>query len=514
MPKKLVQPDWVIPCSQKDSPETVLYKAAHVIPSPRQLAWQQLELTAFIHFGVNTFTNLEWGTGLEDPQIFNPTLLDAHQWVSVLAEAGFKQVILTAKHHDGFCLWPSRYTDFSVKNSPWQAGKGDVLREVVNAAAKFDLKVGVYLSPADLHEMEAPHGRYGNGSPKTERTIPTLGPGDDRQPDKIFTFTADDYNQYYLNQLYELLTEYGPIHEVWFDGANPKPGVKETYNYDNWFELVRALAPQAVMFNGPDIRWVGNEIGTGRETEWSVLPFQGDPKSGVRSLDPLVNDLGSRDRLLTDLETQRWSYLAWSPAEVDVSIRPGWFYHPEEDGKVKSLAHLLDIYYESVGRNCVLLLNIPPDRRGLFADPDVQRIREFGLALKQTFNIDLAKNAQVSSSSCAEGYLTNSVIDNNHDTCWLPDKDDDQPVLTLSFKNPITFDHVILQESLSIGQRVERFRIEAWIDREWIKVAEGTTIGYKRILHVPITHSTGIRFHILQSRQVPGIARAALHLAQ
>lgn len=500
---------WILTLSLDDCAGEVVKKAAHVIPSVRQLAWQQMELTAFIHFGVNTFSNLEWGTGLEEPAIFHPDRLDTHQWVSVLAEAGFNQVILTVKHHDGFCLWPSRYTDFSLKNSPWRDGRGDVLRELVEAAQEFGLKVGVYLSPADLHEMEAPHGRYGNGSPAVPVTIPTLVPGDVRKPEDKFTFHADDYNLYYLNQLYELLTEYGPIHEVWFDGANPKPGVKETYNYDDWFSLVRSLAPQAVMFNGPDVRWVGNETGMGRETEWSVLPFHGNPASGVRMLDPMADDLGSRERLLTGAGDQPWSYLAWSPAEVDVSIRPGWFYHPEEDEKVKPLEQLLDIYYASVGRNGVLLLNIPPDRHGLFAEPDVQRLKEFGEALRHIFAHDLAFGCSTHASSTACGNPSHCV-DGEAGTFWMPEETDRQPELTLEFDQPVQIDHIVLQESLEVGQRVEQFTIEAWSDETWRRLAEGTTIGYKRILRCRPVTTRQVRVRILQSRLSPGLATAAL----
>ena len=396
-------------------------QAARLIPSSPQMAWQALELIAFVHFGVNTFTGREWGTGLEDPAIFNPTDLDARQWVSTLKDAGFKQIILTAKHHDGFCLWPTRYSQHSVKASPWRAGQGDVVREVVDAAHEFGLKVGFYLSPADLHEIETPHGRYGNGSPAVPSLIPTPLPGDVPTTHPTFTFTVDDYNRYYLNQLYELLTEYGPVHEVWFDGANPKPGVPETYAYADWFALVRALAPQAVMAQGPDLRWVGNEDGTARETEWSPLPFKGSPASGVRVLDPQAADLGSREKLAGA------DYLAWYPAEVDVSIRPGWFYHSGEDEQVKSLNHLLEIYFNSVGRNAVLLLNIPPNPSGRFAAEDVQRLHEFGAAIRKIFDHPVAQaqgplplhvsrvNAQQSASRMDIGASPGQDVQLHHD---------------------------------------------------------------------------------------------------
>jgi alpha-L-fucosidase len=498
--------NWVVPVAPGGTSDEILCKAAHLAPSGRQKAWQRLELTAFIHFGVNTFTDMEWGTGLEDPRIFNPTNLDARQWVRTLKEAGFRQVILTAKHHDGFCLWPSRYTDFSVRASPWRGGQGDVLGELAQAAREFGLKLGVYLSPADLHEMEALGGRYGNGSPATPCTIPTPVEGAERPAEPRFTFIANDYNRYYLNQLYELLTEYGPIHEVWFDGANPKPGVQESYQYDDWFSLVRQLAPEAVIFNGPDVRWVGNEVGLGRETEWSPLPFKGDPVSGVRTLDVLADDLGSREKLLEAGGLTRPDYLAWYPAEVDVSIRPGWFYHASEDERVKPLEHLLEIYYASVGRNGVLLLNIPPDRRGRFADPDVLCLCEFGAELRRTFDRDLAQGAAVTGSSG----LPAACVDGKEDTFWQPESDDPQPQVTLELSLPAAIRHIVLQESLEVGQRVERFTLEAWVDGAWREIGAGTTIGYKRILKVTAVETQRVRLRILQSRLNPAIATLAL----
>ena len=489
----------VISLSPSDTREILLEKAAHVIPGPRQLAWQSLELTAFIHFGINTFTGREWGTGLEDPSLFNPTDLDARQWVSVLKDAGFKQVVLTAKHHDGFCLWPSRYTDFSVRRSPWQSGRGDVLRELTSAASQAGLRVGVYLSPADLHEMEAPGGRYGNGSQPVPSIIPTPVPGQPRPSGPAFMFTVDDYNRYYLNQLYELLTDYGPIHEIWFDGANPKPGIPETYNYADWFTLVRALAPDAVMFQGPDIRWVGNENGFARETEWSVLPFKGDPASGLRELNALAPDLGSDESLAQALACEDnggADYLAWSPAEVDVSIRPGWFYHAEEDAQVKSLADLLHIYDCSVGRNALLLLNVPPDRRGRFADVDVQRLGELGAHLQRTFR---PGNPQSGRLLRLDPPASDSLEDTPFAAAWL-----------LELPTPIVFDLVVLQEALSTGQRIKTFAVDAWDGKAWQPIAAGTTIGYKRLLHVARQQAARVRLRVLTARAAPSLAAIQL----
>ncbi|HRW55595.1 MAG TPA: alpha-L-fucosidase, partial [Phycisphaerae bacterium] len=320
-------------------------------PTPRQLAWQQVELQAFVHFGINTFTDREWGDGTESPALFNPTELDARQWISTLGRAGMNQVILSARHHDGFCLWPSRYTEHSVKHSPWRDGHGDLVREVSEACRELGLRFGIYLSPWDRHE-------------------PSYG--------------TDAYNDYYVNQLTELLTNYGPIHEVWFDGAcgEGPNGRKQVYDWPRYIEVVRRLQPDAVIFSdaGPDVRWVGNENGFADETNWSTLR-----RNEFRPGGPNYRELthGHADGAY------------WTPAECDVSIRPGWFYHAAEDDKVKSLSELLDIYDKSVGRNGVLLLNVPPDRRGLIHENDARRLAEFRDAIEATFRDNLALGKRV-----------------------------------------------------------------------------------------------------------------------
>ena len=330
--------------------------AARLVPTPQQAAWQQMELTAFLHFGINTFTGREWGDGQEDPAIFNPTELDAEQWVRSLKDAGFKMVLLTAKHHDGFCLWPTATTKHSVASSPWKNGQGDVVKELRNACDKYDMKFGVYLSPWDRNAE-----CYGD-SPK--------------------------YNEFFIRQLTELLTNYGEVHEVWFDGANGEGpnGKKQVYDWDAFYKTIQQLQPKAVMaIMGDDVRWVGNEKGLGRETEWSATVLtpaiyarsgENNKRLGVFSK---AEDLGSRAML------EKATELFWYPSEVDVSIRPGWFYHAEEDSKVKSLKHLADIYFQSVGYNSVLLLNIPPDRRGLINEADVQRLNEFAAYREKIF---------------------------------------------------------------------------------------------------------------------------------
>ena len=295
-----------------DSETDIIRKAANVVPSPRQLRWQKLELTCFFHFGVNTFTNREWGTGKEDPKIFNPKKLDANQWVKVAKDAGFKQVILTAKHHDGFCLWPTKTTEHSVKNSPWKNGKGDVVKEVADASRKQNMGFGIYLSPWDRNSS---------------------------------VYGSDAYNDFFVKQLTELLTNYGRIDEVWFDGANGEGpnGKKQVYDFDRWYKVIRELQPSAtIAIMGPDVRWVGTETGYGRETEWSVVPANNLDQSVISSNsqqgvafkpagDMTGNDLGSRSKIINA------KGLVWYPAETDVSIRPGWFYHPEENDKVKSI---------------------------------------------------------------------------------------------------------------------------------------------------------------------------------
>ena len=359
--------------SNDDSSAAIAEKAAKVLPRPNQTAWMRLERTFFVHFGPNTFRGVEWGTGREDPSIFNPTELDADQWGRAIKESGGKMVVLVCKHHDGFNLWPTRYSSHSVAASPWRGGKGSVVREVADAARKYGVELGVYLSPADLYQLRTnptnPGGYYGNESEKLRSAIPTdpasfkTNPSIGREPApgfKSFTYQVDDYNRYFLNELYELLTEYGPIREVWFDGANPDPSVHEDYDYAAWYDLIRKLQPQAMIFGkGPDARWVGNESGIGRTTEWSVVPLSSSPDT-FRWPDMTAQDLGSLSKLTPG------SYLWWYPAEVNEPILYGWFWHPKKH--VRSAADLIDIYYTSVGRNGNMLLNLSPDTRGLIPD--------------------------------------------------------------------------------------------------------------------------------------------------
>lgn len=414
-------------CAKKElsTSEVTALSPITPVPTAAQLAWQQMEYNAFIHFNMNTFTNLEWGMGSESPATFNPTALDCRQWAKVCKEAGMKGIILTAKHHDGFCLWPSKYTEHSVKNSPWKGGKGDVVRELSDACKEYGLKFGVYLSPWDRN-----HPDYGK----------------------------KEYLTYFRNQLRELLTNYGPIFEVWFDGANGGDGYygganekrevdRQTYyDWPTTIQIVRELQPNAVIFSdaGPDVRWVGNEDGFAGETNWSTLRrdefYPGSPN-------------------YKELNNGHTDGNYWVPAECDVSIRPGWYYHPEQDDEVKSVAQLTDIYYRSVGRNGLLLLNIPVDKRGLIHENDATRLMEFKAALNKDFAVNFAEGRKITATNSANS--TSFEID-------------------LAGAKRIGM--VSLQENIRNGQRVNSFKVFAQQNGNWTPVAEGTTIGYKRIL--------------------------------
>lgn len=468
-----------------DTEGDIIRKAANVVPSPRQLRWQKLELTAFFHFGVNAFTNREWGTGKEDPSIFNPTKLDANQWVSVVKAADFKQVILTAKHHDGFCLWPTKTTEHSVKNSPWKNGKGDVVKEVADACKKQNIGFGVYLSPWD-------------------RNSPLYG-------------TGEAYNDFFVQQLTELLTNYGRIDEVWFDGANGEGpnGKKQVYDFDRWYKLIRKLQPTAVIaIMGPDVRWVGTESGYGRETEWSVVPANNLDQSAIESNsqqgiafkpsgDMTGDDLGSRDKIM------HAKGLVWYPAETDVSIRPGWFYHPEENDKVKSPEKLLDIYFHSVGGNSVLLMNIPPDREGLINDADIKNLTEWTRLRDNIFKNNLAKGAIITSEN---GLRSKAILDENYATYWTTKGKDTAAVIELNLENKKTFNVLMLQENITVGQRIEKFELEYLDGKIWKKAGEGTTVGYKRLLQFDPVTTDKIRLKIISSRLNPTISEMGLYL--
>ncbi len=486
----------------------MLERAVAVRPSQRQLDWQRREFIAFIHFGPNTFTDREWGTGKEPESVFNPTALDCRQWVQVLKDAGMTQVILTAKHHDGFCLWPSRFTEHSVKNSPWRNGRGDVVRELAGACREAGLKLGIYLSPADLNAIE--RGVYGQTDVKP-RVIPTPIPG--WTPSNAYRQEGawDEYNTYFLNQLFELLTEYGEISEVWFDGANPKPGTGQKYAYGDWYRLIRELQPGAVIFGkGPDVRWCGNEAGRGRPSEWSVIPLP-VPSERFDWPDMTAEDLGSLDKL------KGAPYLHWYPSEVDVSIRPGWFYHAKEDDKVKSLEKLIEIYFASVGNNAVLLLNIPPDRRGLIHENDAARLREFGGWLRTTFKTDLARGARASAShtrSNSLGFSAANTVDGDPATCWMPNDWQTSAEITYELAAKRRFNIASFKEDIRHGQRISALALDAWLEGAWRELARTTTVGYQRLLRFAPVETDRVRVRILDSRVCPTLANFGLYLEE
>ncbi len=448
------------------------------VPSPRQLAWHRLETYGFLHFTVNTFTDREWGLGDEDPKIFNPTDFDADQIVAGCRAGGLKQLILTAKHHDGFCLWPSRYTEHSVKNSPLQGGHGDVVRDISRACARQGLTFGVYLSPWDRN-----HAEYGRPA----------------------------YVEYYLNQLHELLTGYGPIHEVWFDGANGGDGyyggAREVrridaatyYQWDRIRQTVRALQPDAVMFADAhmDVRWVGNEDGIAGDPcwpTWDASPYSlTKANSGVRG--------GP----------------AWDPAEVDVSIRPGWFWHADEDDKVRSPANLMNLYLCSTGRGANLLLNVPPNRRGRIGDSDVRNLKAFRDILDRTYAHNLAAGATVTASSTfSPAYAPARVLDGKGSGAgkgsWAARADDrDGAWLQLDLPQPRTFDFIRLREDLPFGVRVDDFELDVWRDG-WTPVARHSAIGSQRLIRLdtPVT-ARKVRLRFTRAAASPVIAEFSLY---
>ena len=434
---------------------------SRLVPTPQQLEWQQMEFTAFLHFGMNTFTGNEWGNGKDSPELFNPSELDCEQWVKALKDGGFKMALITAKHHDGFCLWPTATTEYSVKNSPWKDGKGDVVRELREACDKYGMKFGVYLSPWDRNAE-----CYGD---------------------------SPAYNKFFIEQLTELLSNYGEVHEVWFDGAcgEGPNGKKQVYDWTAILAKIRELQPKAVTaIMGDDVRWVGNEGGMGRDTEWSatvMAPGSYTHKNAAMEtlgINNMSKDLGSRELIAKAQEAY------WYPSEVDVSIRPGWFYHAEQDERVRSLANLVNIYYRSVGCNSVLLLNIPPDRRGLIHEIDVQRIKELSDYIAKTFAenqvAEGGKLWQVKAGESKEYDVNKGALVN-------------------------TF---LIQEDIAQGQRVEDFLVEVYNNGVWQYAADGTTIGYKRLLRFSDCQPEKIRVTIRGSRGVANIKNVGLYYAE
>lgn len=450
------------------------------VPSENQMKWQEMEYYAFIHFSLNTYTDQSWGYGDEDVKLFNPKKLDAREWVRVCKESGMTGVIIVAKHHCGFCFWPSKYTEYSVKNAPWKNGRGDVVREVADACKEYGLKFGVYLSPWDRNRAD-----YGK----------------------------PEYVTYFRNQLTELLTNYGPVFETWFDGANGGTGYYggareerkiDRATYYDWpatYALARKLQPGIVIWNDGgdrgDLRWVGTESGYVGETNWSKLNAKGDVDWGGLHFGKENGD-------------------SWVPAEVNTSIRPEWFYHPAEDDKVKTVSQLMETYYNSVGRNAPLLLNFPIMPDGSIHPTDVKHALETGKVIKQTFATNLAMGARVEASNDRGGSRTFSpenVVDDDKNTYWTTDDNANTASLAIDLGKPVVFNRFLVQEYIRLGQRVKGFSVEALVDGNWEEIARGSTIGYKRILRFPPVSAGKVRFNITDSKASPVISNIGLYNA-
>jgi len=451
------------------------------VPTDRQLAWHEMEQYAFVHFTTNTFTDKEWGFGDESESVFNPTAMDVNQWTKTFKAAGLKGVVLTCKHHDGFCLWPSQYTEHSVKNSPYKGGKGNVVDEVEKACRVDGLKFGVYLSPWDRNRAD-----YGTPS----------------------------YVEYYRNQLKELFAAHSPVFEMWFDGANGGDGFygganekrkidgKTYYDWPTTLNLVRGMEPNVIFFSdaGPDIRWCGNERGFVNETNWNTITADSlyAGKSGIQDILNTGNENGT----------------SWIPAEVDVSIRPGWFYHAQEDSLVKTPEQLFDIYLSSVGRGANLILNIPPDRRGLINEIDVIALLEWKRLIDERFKTNLALNRVVIPSSVRGNltkYAADLVTDENKDTYWATNDQEKTGHLQIDLGEKKLVSYVLVQEYIKLGQRIKSFSVEVEKDGNWLEVAKGTTIGYKRILRINPVEAQNIRIKFTDSKACPVISNVEVY---
>jgi alpha-L-fucosidase len=477
-----------------DLPETVIAKAASLVPTPNQLDALNNEFIAFVHFGPNTFTGREWGDGKEDPKVFDLKELDTDQWCEAMANAGMKMVILTAKHHDGFVLWQSRYTDHGIMSTDFESGKGDIMRDLAKSCHKYGLKLGVYLSPADLYQIESPDGLYGNGSLKTLRTIPRQVADRPFKNKTTFEFVVDDYNEYFLNQLFELLTEYGPISEVWFDGAHPKKKGGQTYDYAAWRKLIRTLAPNATIFGREDIRWCGNEGGFTRDEEWNSIPYAEDPNSMNDFMD-LYGELGSRSALA---KWQAPFYLHYQPAETNTSIREGWFYCDDTYQRVRSADDIFDIYERSVGGNSIFLLNIPPNKQGRFSDRDVAALNRVGDMIREVYSTDLL----------TESDRDYRLGDNDAQTFIALDK----PIV-IRLKTQTKLNRILLQEPIaSYGERIESISIE-YLDSldNWQPLADSHNIGHKRIVRFPTVYAKAVRIAASAYRAEPLLSTVSAH---
>lgn len=441
------------------------------VPSPSQVEWQKMETNMFIHFGPNTFTNVEWGDGTESADVFCPEEMDCRQWAAIAKAAGMKGIIITAKHHDGFCLWPNPESNHTVAHSSWRDGKGDVLKELSEACREYGLKFGIYISPWDQND---PH--YG----------------------------TPEYNEVFRKTLEHAHTNYGEIFEQWFDGAcgEGPNGKQQKYDWEMFNGEVYRHHKDAVIFSdvGPGCRWVGNERGIAGETCWSTINTEGfTPGRGAPSI--------------STLNSGEMNGSKWIPAESDVSIRPGWFWRESENSEVKSLEHLLHIYYSSVGHNSLLLLNVPPDNRGLIHSVDSSRLIEFRNALDTIFDENLADGAEIKASdSRGRKFKADNLLDGRYDSYWAASDGVEDASLTLSFDAPQTFNRIVLQEYIPLGQRVTDFNIEIQDEEgKWIRIAEATTIGYKRIVCTDMVTSSSVRINITGSLSSPVLNGLSIH---
>ena len=460
-------------------------RLVQVTPSPRQLAHQQLEFYAFVHFTVNTFTDREWGDGGEDPAIFNPVKFDAEQWAKAVQSAGMKGLILTCKHHDGFCLWPSQYTKHSVASSPFRDGHGDIVREVSDACRKYGLKFGVYLSPWD-------------------RNCPVYGQG-------------KTYDDYFVGQLTELCTHYGELFSVWFDGAcgEGPNGKRQYYDWERYYAVIRELQPNAcISVCGPDVRWCGNEAGYTRKAEWSVVPARmrdtekvaaksqqaDDDSFRKRKITASDEDLGSREVLRNEPD------LIWYAAEVNTSIRPGWFWHANENDRVRSLGDLMHVYLNSVGGNATFLLNIPPTNEGLFHENDVRRLEEIGGTLRAMYRVNLLPGAALTADTETAGCEITNAREDGYETYYRAADGTNTAVITASWDKPVRVGCVVLKENIQLSQRAERFAVDVEKNGTFEEVYSGTVIGYKRIVPLNGVETSALHIRILDARTEPTLA--------
>lgn len=466
---------WITTCQQKDAP-----KPYGAIPSERQLMWHDMKYHAFIHFGPNTFTDIEWGHGNESPDVFNPTELDCRQWAKVIKDSGMEGVIITAKHHDGFCLWPSEYSTHTVRESRWQDGKGDVLKELSEACREYGIKFGVYVSPWDRNHP---------------------------------TYFTKEYNDVFKKMLEEVLTKYGEVYYVFFDGAFSvgPDGKRQEYDWEGFTDVVRRCQPNAVIFSdsGPDVRWIGNERGYAAETNWCTVKKD--------AFYPGIG--GMNDQLQTGHEDGE----LWIPSEVNTSIRPGWFYHKQEDDKVKSLNRLIDNWYHSVGMNGNFLLNLPPDTRGLIHENDIKRLSELKKYLDEAFAIDLAEKASAKATDTrGKSFGAKKAIDGDPKTYWTTDDDVLNASLELDLGNPVEVNAILIQEYINLGQRVRSFSIEAFVDENFTEVATGITIGNRRIVKFETFTTEKLKINIVANAcplisrievyRVPELAKGVTHV--